>query len=62
MSIVLYGVANGLACVRGNSGLSPEIAMFDHDPKHRDPADKREWYIKGNMHGEELLDARYILR
>ncbi|KAG8879182.1 mannosyl-oligosaccharide alpha-1,2-mannosidase [Tulasnella sp. 331] len=43
-------------------GLSPEIAMFDYDSKHKDPTDEREWYIKGNMRGDDLLDARYILR
>ncbi|KAG8987152.1 mannosyl-oligosaccharide alpha-1,2-mannosidase [Tulasnella sp. JGI-2019a] len=44
------------------TGLSPEIAMFDKDPIQRDPTDDREWYIKGNTRGDDLLDARYILR
>jgi len=47
---------------RTATGLSPEIAMFDEDPLRTDPADTRDWYIKGNSRGDTLLDARYILR
>jgi len=47
---------------RTATGLAPEIAMFNRNPRDMDPSDDREWYIKGNDRGATLLDARYILR
>jgi len=53
-------IATCMETYRTATGLSPEIAMFGEDPD--DVSNKKEWYIKGNARGDNLLDARYILR